>query len=38
VLMAPGAEENWTISVQHSENDVMRYVENFGAMARELRA
>jgi glutamate-1-semialdehyde 2,1-aminomutase len=38
VLMAPGAEENWTISVQHSENDVMRYVENFAAMARELRA
>jgi glutamate-1-semialdehyde 2,1-aminomutase len=38
VLMAPGAEENWTISVQHSENDVMRYVDNFASMARELRA
>jgi len=38
VLMAPGAEENWTLSVQHSETDVMRYVENFTAMAKELRA
>ncbi|TMD09966.1 MAG: aspartate aminotransferase family protein, partial [Chloroflexi bacterium] len=26
VLMAPGAEENWTLSVQHSESDVQRYV------------
>src|SRR5712692_1355840 len=38
VLMAPGAEENWTISVQHSETDVQRYVDNFGEMAGELRA
>jgi glutamate-1-semialdehyde 2,1-aminomutase len=38
VLMAPGAEENWTISVQHSENDVMRYVDNFATMAAEVRA
>ncbi|HYS01331.1 MAG TPA: aspartate aminotransferase family protein, partial [Candidatus Eisenbacteria bacterium] len=27
VLMAPGAEENWTLSVQHSESDVQRYVD-----------
>jgi glutamate-1-semialdehyde 2,1-aminomutase len=38
VLMAPGAEENWTLSVQHSEADVMRYIDNFAAMAKELRA
>ncbi len=38
VLMAPGAEENWTISVQHSEADVQRYVDNFAEMARDLRA
>jgi glutamate-1-semialdehyde 2,1-aminomutase len=37
VLMAPGAEENWTVSVQHSEDDVQRYVDNFAEMARELR-
>jgi glutamate-1-semialdehyde 2,1-aminomutase len=38
VLMAPGAEENWTLSVQHSEADVQRYVDNFADMARDLRA
>ncbi len=38
VLMAPGAEENWTLSVDHREADVQRYVDNFEAMARELRA
>jgi glutamate-1-semialdehyde 2,1-aminomutase len=38
VLMAPGAEENWTISVQHSQDDVERYVSNFAEMARDLRA
>src|SRR5487761_884015 len=38
VLMAPGAEENWTLSVQHSEADVQRYVDNFDEMAHELRA
>ncbi|MHB1525104.1 MAG: aspartate aminotransferase family protein [Candidatus Dormibacteria bacterium] len=38
VLMAPGAEENWTLSVQHSEADVQRYVDNFEEMARALRS
>jgi len=37
VLMAPGAEENWTLSVQHSIDDVQRYVDNFTEMARDLR-
>jgi glutamate-1-semialdehyde 2,1-aminomutase len=36
VLMAPGAEENWTLSVQHSEDDVLRYVRNFEAMAKDM--
>jgi hypothetical protein len=36
--MAPGAEENWTLSVQHSVEDVGRYVENFRALAGELTA
>jgi glutamate-1-semialdehyde 2,1-aminomutase len=36
VLMAPGAEENWTLSVQHSEDDVLRYVHNFEELARDL--
>jgi len=38
VLMAPGAEENWTLSVQHSVDDVGRYVGNFRALAEELTA
>ncbi len=30
VFMAPwGKSENWTLSVQHSEDDVRRYVDNF---------
>ncbi len=36
VMMAPGAEENWTLSVQHSFDDVRRYVENFRAMSQDL--
>jgi glutamate-1-semialdehyde 2,1-aminomutase len=36
VLMAPGAEENWTLSVQHSAADVRRYVDNFREFARDL--
>jgi len=38
VIMAPGAEENWTLSVQHSVQDVQRYVDNFAAMAKDLRS
>ncbi|HVA22355.1 MAG TPA: aspartate aminotransferase family protein [Candidatus Micrarchaeia archaeon] len=38
VLMAPGAEENWTLSVQHSAADTQRYVENLGQLARDLRS
>ena len=37
VLMAPGAEENWTLSVQHSIDDAQRYVDNFAEMAGDLR-
>jgi glutamate-1-semialdehyde 2,1-aminomutase len=36
VLMAPGAEENWTLSVQHSDQDVRRYIDNFKEFARDL--
>jgi glutamate-1-semialdehyde 2,1-aminomutase len=38
VIMAPGAEENWTLSVQHSVEDVQRYVDNFAEMAKDLRS
>jgi glutamate-1-semialdehyde 2,1-aminomutase len=36
VLMAPGAEENWTLSVQHSDADARRYIDNFAEFARDL--
>ncbi len=38
IVMAPGAEENWTLSVQHSIDDVQRYVDNFAEMAKDLRS
>jgi glutamate-1-semialdehyde 2,1-aminomutase len=36
VLMAPFAEENWTLSVQHTEADIQRYVDNFTELGRDL--
>ena len=38
VLMAPGAEENWTLSVQHSAGDVQLYVDNFREFAKAITA
>ena len=38
VLMAPGAEENWTLSVMHSQDDCARYAGNLTELARDLRA
>ncbi|HEY6469162.1 MAG TPA: aspartate aminotransferase family protein [Candidatus Dormibacteraeota bacterium] len=38
VLMAPGAEENWTLSVQHQSDDVRRYVDNFRELAKDLQS
>jgi glutamate-1-semialdehyde 2,1-aminomutase len=36
IFMTPGDEEQWTLSVQHTEADVDRYVEVFGEFCREL--
>jgi glutamate-1-semialdehyde 2,1-aminomutase len=36
VFMTPGDEEQWTLSVQHSEEDVARYVDAFAAFCAEL--
>ncbi|HWH66321.1 MAG TPA: aspartate aminotransferase family protein [Gaiellales bacterium] len=39
VFMAPwGKSENWTLSVQHSEDDVRRYVDNFEYLGKALSA
>jgi glutamate-1-semialdehyde 2,1-aminomutase len=36
VFMTPGDEEQWTISVQHTEEDVARYADAFGEFCAEL--
>jgi glutamate-1-semialdehyde 2,1-aminomutase len=37
VFMAPwGKSENWTLSVQHSEDDVRRYVSNFEFLGKAI--
>lgn len=38
VFMTPGDEEQWTISVQHTEEDIQRYVDAFGEFCAELAA
>jgi len=37
IFMTPGDEEQWTLSVQHTEADIDRYVEVFTAFCAELR-
>jgi glutamate-1-semialdehyde 2,1-aminomutase len=36
IFMTPGDEEQWTISVQHTEEDVQRYIDGFGGFCSEL--
>jgi glutamate-1-semialdehyde 2,1-aminomutase len=36
IFMTPGDEEQWTISVQHTEDDVRHYVDAFGEFCAEL--
>jgi glutamate-1-semialdehyde 2,1-aminomutase len=36
IFMTPGDEEQWTISVQHDETDVRRYIDAFEAFCSEL--
>ena len=36
IFMTPGDEEQWTLSIQHSEADVDRYVEVFDGFCRAL--
>ena len=36
VYMTPGREEEWTLSVVHSFDDVDRYISSFEEMADEL--
>lgn len=36
VFMTPGDEEQWTISVQHTEDDIGKYVDAYGEFCQEL--
>jgi glutamate-1-semialdehyde 2,1-aminomutase len=36
IFMTPGDEEQWTISVQHSEDDIRAYVDVFGEFCAEV--
>ena len=36
IFMTPGREEEWTLSVTHTEESVDRYVAVFEEMARDL--
>ncbi|MGH2428845.1 MAG: aspartate aminotransferase family protein [Candidatus Limnocylindria bacterium] len=36
ILLPPGPDDQWTLSVQHSESDVDRYVAVFGEFAAEI--
>jgi glutamate-1-semialdehyde 2,1-aminomutase len=38
IFMTPGLEEEWTLSVAHSDEDVARYLEVFETFAREVTA
>lgn len=38
VFMTPGVEEEWTLSVAHSEEDLQRFVDAFEAFAKDLTA
>jgi glutamate-1-semialdehyde 2,1-aminomutase len=36
IFMTPGDEEQWTVSVQHTEDDIQRYIDAFGEFCQEL--
>jgi glutamate-1-semialdehyde 2,1-aminomutase len=36
IFMTPGVDEQWTLSVAHSDEDLQRYVDAFEAFAREV--
>jgi glutamate-1-semialdehyde 2,1-aminomutase len=38
LFMTPGDEEQWTISVQHTEEEIRRYVDAYAAFCAELAA
>jgi glutamate-1-semialdehyde 2,1-aminomutase len=38
IFMTPGVEEEWTLSIAHSDDDIRRFVEAFETFARDVTA
>jgi glutamate-1-semialdehyde 2,1-aminomutase len=38
VIIAPGREEEWTLSVQHTDEDIDRFVNAFEDLVKEVTA
>jgi len=38
IFMTPGVEEEWTLSIAHSDEDLQRYLDAFEAFARDVTA
>ena len=38
IFMTPGVDEEWTLSVLHTDDDLRRYVEVFELFARDVSA
>jgi glutamate-1-semialdehyde 2,1-aminomutase len=38
IFMTPGAEEEWTLSIAHTEEDLWRYLDAFEAFAKDVTA
>jgi glutamate-1-semialdehyde 2,1-aminomutase len=36
IFMTPGVEEEWTLSIAHSDEDLQRYLDAFEAFARDV--
>jgi glutamate-1-semialdehyde 2,1-aminomutase len=36
IFMTPGVEEEWTLSIEHTDEDVQRYLDAFEAFARDV--
>jgi glutamate-1-semialdehyde 2,1-aminomutase len=36
ILLPPGADDQWTLSVQHTDDEIDRYIATFRAFAVEL--
>jgi glutamate-1-semialdehyde 2,1-aminomutase len=38
IFMTPGVDEQWTLSVAHSDGELQRYVDAYEAFARDVTA